>query len=674
MMIVFSFFIFLIYFFFNSNTIFGGDAGDLVSAILTRGFAHPPGYPLYTFLGTLFNQLPLALSPAGKVALISAASTAGALYVVYRLLKETAGKSFDRLIAFIVIAMGTTNYLVWLYAEVPEVFPLNTLIVSLILYFAVRFYRTGKIRYLASVSFFVALGITHHHTFLLIIPAVAYLILRKGLKKIGTPPSFLFVFFSFLLGLAPFIYLFAGTNKSAEVTWADIHVPLGFIQLLTRQGYGTFVAGPFISNFGPERFVQLVNIFYFAVSDFTPVSLLLIFLGIGILFKSKEIDFKLRLFFLISIGIAGPFFFFYANFPLRSRFEFATVERFYLMFYFLLLIPQYFGLVWAIRGLSQITKKITKTKIPVQTLKFLFSLVFFVLPIGIFLKNAPAMYALKNDRTAEHLGEDVINNTRHNSLFLLSTDTILFDSQYVYFSGKKRGGDRILIHASELSFTFYQNALKENYPDLKIRPVKGTLTIPQFIKDNLTSRTIYTNQRYPLPGLPDYKWVPQGFLFKLVTLAEENSPTLIADMDAFWNQSKNKDLGLSLSGGSPKWRHNFLNDIPLVYGIAHQNSAYFYLQRGLIDKALPHIKEAIVLNKEDKDSFFLLALYYEQKKQCREAEKTIMGLLNTMYDDVFINELKTIARSCYQSSADKTRIDESIQRMRRLQSKPLKTF
>src|SRR4030042_2709315 len=55
-----------------SPTVFGGDSGDFLTAILTNGVPHPSGYPLYTMIGILFNNFPLGHTSAWRVGLSSA--------------------------------------------------------------------------------------------------------------------------------------------------------------------------------------------------------------------------------------------------------------------------------------------------------------------------------------------------------------------------------------------------------------------------------------------------------------------------------------------------------------------------------------------------------------------------------------------------------------------------
>ena len=56
----------------------GGDSGELTAAALTGGVPHPSGYPVFALLARFFAALPLGHSPAWRVNLLSAMSTAAA--------------------------------------------------------------------------------------------------------------------------------------------------------------------------------------------------------------------------------------------------------------------------------------------------------------------------------------------------------------------------------------------------------------------------------------------------------------------------------------------------------------------------------------------------------------------------------------------------------------------
>ncbi len=53
----------LLYFLTAARDIVVGDTPELITAAVTLGVAHPPGYPLFTMLGHLFSLLPFGSIP-----------------------------------------------------------------------------------------------------------------------------------------------------------------------------------------------------------------------------------------------------------------------------------------------------------------------------------------------------------------------------------------------------------------------------------------------------------------------------------------------------------------------------------------------------------------------------------------------------------------------------------
>src|SRR3989338_6300638 len=121
--IIFIFWV-IYYTYFQTSSIYGGDAGDLVTAAYVRGVAHPPGYPLYTFIARLLTKLPF-YTVAWRVSLLSSIPAALALglffQIAYKLLKQYS-------VALIATCFLGFSYLYWLYAVVPEVFGLHVLL------------------------------------------------------------------------------------------------------------------------------------------------------------------------------------------------------------------------------------------------------------------------------------------------------------------------------------------------------------------------------------------------------------------------------------------------------------------------------------------------------------------------------------------------------------------
>ncbi len=661
------------YFLTVSNTIYGGDAGDLVSAILTKGFAHPPGYPLYTLLGIFFNKLPfVSLTAAGKVTLISTITHFLSLIVVYYLIKELFEKKFNSIAALLVFFTLAFNYLIWLYGVVPEVFALNSLITLSIFYLSVKFYKTGRSRYFFLVFFLIGLGITHHHTFIFILPASIYL-LYKRLKKTGKKSLIRLFAFSFcflIIGLLPLLQLYLARVNLAKVIWGNPNSFAGFIALLLRQGYGTFVPGPFITNLAPHRFVQLLNLLILVYNDFNIIGLILIGLGLFYLIFKRYLNHDYKLAILLSLFLFGPFFVFYANFPLRVDFEFATVERFLIIFYFLLAIPLYVGFDVVGQYINSLSSKLITNKDLRNFLCRTMILLLFIYPFGLGIKNLKTIITLKNSRIAENLGIDALQNAPPKSLIFLASDTILFDTQYVYYSQIYPHNDKYVIHTNKLSLDYYRASLKKHYPDIKI-PNSNSLN--EFIKANIDSFSIYSNDKYPIKD-EGYEWVPQGLLFKLEKKSSIDNLENYHNLLTFWSNSKNKDLVKDIERNRRRYFNFFNGEIARTYAVAHQNTAFYLLDQKKVEEAYLHIKEAFTLQPDDLDNNYLLSVYYSQIGECSKAEETIAKILSKSTDELYTKQLQNIADNCYTDEKAKAKIKKILDQFKEKQKTTLRSF
>src|SRR2546423_6170237 len=72
----------LLYFFTAARDIVVGDTPELITAAVTLGVAHPPGYPLFTMLGHLFSLIPFGPIPF-RVNLLSVVCDSLTIGVVY---------------------------------------------------------------------------------------------------------------------------------------------------------------------------------------------------------------------------------------------------------------------------------------------------------------------------------------------------------------------------------------------------------------------------------------------------------------------------------------------------------------------------------------------------------------------------------------------------------------
>ena len=123
----------LLYFLTAARDIVVGDCPELITAAVTLGVAHAPGYPLFTMLGHLFSQLPLGPIPF-RVNLLSAVCDALTVGIVFLTGFRLSRSRLASAIAALILAL---NPLFWSWSLVAEVFPLNNLLAALLIYLLV---------------------------------------------------------------------------------------------------------------------------------------------------------------------------------------------------------------------------------------------------------------------------------------------------------------------------------------------------------------------------------------------------------------------------------------------------------------------------------------------------------------------------------------------------------
>lgn len=156
----------------------GEDSGEFATVAVSLGIAHPPGYPFLTLLGRLVSLVPLG-SPAFRLNLLSAACAAGALAILYSLVRREARARW-RLDArpSMLMALGATCVLgfsqaLWHEAVISDKYPLNLLLFSAVAWSALAGSRWEL------TAFLLGLGFSHHLQTLYLVPGLAFLAWRR---------------------------------------------------------------------------------------------------------------------------------------------------------------------------------------------------------------------------------------------------------------------------------------------------------------------------------------------------------------------------------------------------------------------------------------------------------------------------------------------------------------
>ncbi len=586
-------------------TIYGGDAGDLVSAIITRGIPHPPGYPLYTSIGIFFNKLLGSYGTAAwRSGFVSSIPSIIFLIILFDLLYSLSRKILHSLIGVLILSF---TYPIFLYSTVTEVFALNNLFTVLLLWIFFRFKILGRLKYLYLGSFIFGLSLTHHHIILFLLPPLLYLIWQK--KKLIKIPVIIKSSILILSGLLPYSYVFISSIKNPPINWMGMPTFSNFINLVTRATYGTFKVGAFVAHNPYLRLLDVWSFIDFAYKDFRITGVIFFIIGFIYILKTNKI-----LFFTLLLGLFSYIFFiFYASFPLVENFLVGTFERFVQPLYIFVAIYVTFGLVGVTNLIESLLKRfLNKDKINIVS--YLSVFLFFIYPLGLLKINYPKISILKNDYTAENFARDILENVPPNSIILMSVDTPLFDSQYMYYSERKWPRLK-LIHFSKLFYLDFAYQFKSLYPDMILSDGKLSVNdqFMKFMDDNYPLFPILSKQAF---ATSDGDWLPWGLYHRYYKKSDIPPDKYIyEENEKIW-----KNLHDPLSGSLSKYQNLLLSDVLRMYSDAHQEYAFWSARHGYNETAQKHLLVAEKLNPGDLDNYTILAQVYIQEKRCKDAQ------------------------------------------------------
>lgn len=204
----------------------GADGAELITAAVTLGVPHPPGYPLYVMLGKLISLVPIG-SVAFRFNLLSAVSMAIGAGLISGLVSGVLGERLARQRTAIdgssaisgapvlLVALGAGLCfaflpLVWQQALIAEVYALNTLVVCALLWLIFR-QRSPRSALLMGLA--LGLAVTTHLTSLLLtLPALV------ALQRRHWKPFALGTF----AGLTPFLTLPFLASNNSPVVWGRL--------------------------------------------------------------------------------------------------------------------------------------------------------------------------------------------------------------------------------------------------------------------------------------------------------------------------------------------------------------------------------------------------------------------------------------------------------------------
>lgn len=644
-----------------SRSVYGGDVGDLVTAAFVGGVAHPPGYPLFSLLGfilTRFSSL-FQQTPAFMAGLISIFSSAGSVVLFFLISKRLTKNSLVSLIGSLVLAF---SYLFWFYAEIAEVFALNTFFAFLLMYLALVYRETKKARYLYLLALFAGLSLTNHQTIIFVFPSLLYLIyqpLWEIIKK--QKRTLLYCFLLGLLGFSVYLYIIFASLRHPIIDWANITNVQSFIDFILRKRYGTFQAGNFPTPPPQVRAVILKYYFIDIISQLTvPVIVLSILGGIVLFLKNRSAAIALFVAFLLS----GPFFITYAGFPLSDSYRFGVYERFLSLSASLWLLFLPIGILAFTQFLGRFFSK------PVFIV--FFQLIFLLTPLQLFIYNYPKTN-LSSVWDGDTLGYDELRVMPKNGVLFLSGDTNLFNTWYVRYARGFRPDTMVL---NPLAPDTTNLALSRKFTTMKVTSSNSQQSVKNLSQNvarlNTVTRVVSDLQMEGPNG--EFSWIPYGMNYRLLHKGESkpNDTTYKKETNTVWSTYTFPKARLgSLAQGSftisdiPQYYsngmlvtgnyfHDTVHDIVMAEGYYHAaltmvpDNAKAMVALGVLywtdqhncSKGINYLGKAIDADPTEKRFYELMYIAYRSCDVSDKQQKTFLTQYYQQFNTSLIADLK----------------------------------
>lgn len=450
----------------------GADGGELLAAAVTNGVPHPPGYPLYTLLlqgwlavtGLLWPSADLAWRGnlfSVLCATLSAAVTTLALLTV---LPARPGRWLWALGAGLAWVISP---LPWSQAVITEVYALHSLLIALLGWATFQ-----APRHPWRLVIIIGLGLAHHLTFVLLLPAVFYywwLGQGGGWQRAGQ--LLLYLGGGAVLGVLFYgrIPLVLRQTPPAPVNWGYATNWADFWWLISANAYRTYLFSAPASTI----LSRVANWAFTLTSQLTPVGLGLALIGLSVWDQLRP---QLRNFSLLWVT---PISIYTVGYYTRDSDIY-------------LLPVVWLTMIWLAIGLDECATWL-KARWPQVNFGAVLAGLLLIGCGGLLLVRLPQI-AVRQDGEAQAYLRTVIETVEPDSLIITSEDKDTFAIWYsAWGSGDllRSRPDVAIINHSLCQFSWYQRLISELYPDV----VQNQTTAAQIVAVNRGRRPIYFTEQ-----------------------------------------------------------------------------------------------------------------------------------------------------------------------------------
>lgn len=627
-----------------SRHIAPGDSTEMVTAAMTLGVPHQPGYPINTLIGNLFYRSALPLTDAGRVNFASSAVSALTVFVFYLTVTKLLhykdnipinGEKIDventdsisnytaSFTASMFLAFST---IYWQYALKFEVFPLNNLLAVSIIYLSLSYLEIRENRrHLSDLVFYLLLfltgfSFTHHQTIIFIFPALFFLLKGDIFKRIKDRDYNFLHLLALISGSLPyFAVLMYLSSQKPLLNQGMVETVWDAFNNLRRTDFGTFsayqkgIAPPVLTTYPVD------NILYYSryiVKDFSVLGAVFALGGVLYLLRKNR---RLLLFALLGFVFSGWVFLSFANFPLTSTFNQATVRRFQMLPNIFVGFMIAFGVYPVLRLINSAGKGDKMTKLGVFASNVL--LVFTAgLPV---YANFGYAKAVTTDLTEKYIASSY-SSLEKDALYLYSGDIPSMTSQYFRFAADRSESFKAF-SPGQFHLEWFNKWLAETYPEVKIpepQPDKMFTLTSQIVDANYLKWPIYIGPDLVITDAAiekNYTLYPRHLLFQAVKKGGDlNTVVWQAENDHLWSTIDPDQLDMIR-----KYGPSFEEEIIFHYVRHFYNTGYIYEDVGMYEDAKREYERVLEINPLFAEAAVSLSRLYGEKLENKDYPKAI---------------------------------------------------
>lgn len=253
-----SLLVFVTYFLTLSKGVDFGDSGEFITAVVTRGVAHSPGFPGYVLFANLFTKIPFG-DLAWRVNLFSAVFGALSAYLIYSISYEILKYRMSSVAAVVLFSFSP---LFWSQSVVSEVYTFMIFFILLQIRILQVWEKSNDNNFLYVFALICGLSLTNHILPIVFFPAYIYFIISAK-NKLPEPKVIFLMTFIFIIGLLPYAHLPLTSLDQHFFNYGDMSKPKNFFRHITAYEYRARTSGISMQRFNiiPYAFRVLMNEF-----------------------------------------------------------------------------------------------------------------------------------------------------------------------------------------------------------------------------------------------------------------------------------------------------------------------------------------------------------------------------------------------------------------------------